>query len=322
MLILDIISLPYHHSLMLTSTQTKYIGRFAPSPTGPLHFGSLITAVASYCIAKQHHGDWLIRIDDLDQPRVVAGMSDTILHQLETFALYWDGEISYQSQHSIRYAEILDQLNQLNLTYPCWCSRKEILASAPHFGIDGPIYPGSCLTNANRKSKKPAVRIKTTQTTTCYQDELQGSVQQVLATDVGDFTLCRGDGVFSYQLAVVVDDHDSGITHIVRGRDLLASTPRQIYLFNCLEFSVPKYTHLPLALNPSGEKISKRHHQVSFFDSKTPQYYLHNALIFLGQSPPVELINLPTEAIVNWAVRHFDVNSIPTNDQNMILNRD
>lgn len=301
-------------------TTHKYVGRFAPSPTGPLHFGSLITAVASYCLAKQHQGQWLIRIDDLDQPRVVAGIADKILHQLDTFGLHWDGPVSYQSNHTKRYAEILDHLDQLKLTYPCWCSRKEILASAPHFGIDGPIYPRTCLNDAVVKDKNPALRLKTTRTPTIYQDHLQGPLEQTLETDVGDFTLCRGDGVFSYQLAVVVDDHDSGITHVVRGRDLLASTPRQIYLFNCLGFSIPCYTHLPLALDPSGEKISKRHHQVAFCGTQTPQYLLHQALTFLGQSPPIELIHHPTETILTWATHHFSMNKIPINDQCISLN--
>ena len=303
-------------------TPHKYVGRFAPSPTGSLHFGSLVTAVASYCLAKQHHGQWLIRIDDLDQPRVVAGMADKILHQLDTFGLHWDGSVAYQSNRTKRYAEVVDCLDQLKLTYPCWCSRKEILASAPHFGIDGPIYPRTCLNNASAKDKNPALRLKTTRTATIYQDSLQGTVQQILATDVGDFTLCRGDGVFSYQLAVVVDDHDSGITHVVRGRDLLASTPRQIYLFNCLGFSIPCYTHLPLALDSSGEKISKRHHQVSFCDTKTPQYYLHQALTFLGQSPPLDLINQPTETILKWAIDHFSIQNIPAKDQLIKLDND
>lgn len=296
-------------------TPHKYIGRFAPSPTGPLHFGSLVTAIASYCLAKQQNGLWLIRVDDLDQPRVVSGMADTILQQLDTFGLHWDGPVSYQSKHSKRYAEIIDHLDQLNLTYPCWCSRKEILASAPHFGIDGPIYPRTCFNNGTAKDKNPALRLKTTHTPTIYRDELQGSVQQILETDVGDFTLCRGDGVFSYQLAVVVDDHDSGITHVVRGRDLLASTPRQIYLFKSLGFNIPRYTHLPLALDPSGEKISKRHHQVSFCDTQTPQYLLYQALTFLGQSPPLELAQLPTQTILTWAIHHFSIGKIPINDQ-------
>jgi glutamyl-Q tRNA(Asp) synthetase len=303
-------------------TPHKYVGRFAPSPTGPLHFGSLVTAIASYCLAKQQNGQWLIRIDDLDQPRVVTGMADKILHQLEAFGLHWDGPITYQSNQTKRYAEILDYLDQLDLTYPCWCSRKEILASAPHFGIDGPIYPRTCLNNASTKDKNPALRLKTTPTPTIYQDDLQGCIQQILETDVGDFTLCRGDGVFSYQLAVVVDDHDSGITHVVRGRDLLASTPRQIYLFNCLDFSVPCYTHLLLALDPSGEKISKRHHQVAFCDSQTPQYFLYQALRFLGQSPPLDLINQPTGIIINWAIRHFSIQNIPVKDQLIKLDND
>lgn len=301
-------------------TPHKYIGRFAPSPTGPLHFGSLVTAVASYCLAKQQNGQWLIRVDDLDQPRVVSGMADKILHQLDTFGLHWDGTVSYQSNHTKRYAEILDHLDQLKLIYPCWCSRKEILASAPHFGIDGPIYPRTCLTDVRVKDNPPALRLKTNHTPTIYQDDLQGSVQQILETDVGDFTLCRGDGVFSYQLAVVVDDHDSGITHVVRGRDLLASTPRQIYLFNCLGFSVPYYTHLPLALDPSGEKISKRHHQVAFCASQTPQYFLYHALTFLGQSPPIDLIQHSTETILTWAIQHFSIGNIPINDQSTSLN--
>lgn len=301
------------------SIKYKHIGRFAPSPTGPLHFGSLITAVASYCIAKQHNGDWLVRIDDLDQPRVVAGMADTILHQLEQFGLQWDGQISFQSHHTKRYAEIVDHLTKHNLTYPCWCSRKEILASAPHFGIDGPIYPRTCLQEVPNKSRTPAMRLKTTHIPTHYTDDIQGPIEQILATEVGDFTLCRSDGVFSYQLAVVIDDHDSGVTHVVRGRDLLASTPRQIYLLKCLNFPVPRYTHLPLALDSTGEKISKRHHHVISAQTKTPQYFLFHALIFLGQSPPIELIHQHPESILNWAIDHFSIQKIPIADQQIQL---
>lgn len=304
---------------MTSASHTKYVGRFAPSPTGPLHFGSLITAVASYCMAKQHQGEWLIRIDDLDQPRVVDGMADTILHQLESFGLFWDGNVSYQSQRTERYAEILNQLEHRKLIYPCWCSRKEILASAPHFGVEGPVYPRSCLKQLNRKASNPAQRLKTTMETTYFKDEIQGDVQQILAKDVGDFTLCRGDGVFSYQLAVVVDDHDCGVTHVVRGRDLLASTPRQIYLFKCLQFPIPTFTHLPLALDISGEKISKRHHQVSQLDAQASQNYLFQSLHFLGQSPPNDLVNSPVETIIQWGVNNFSIDKIPTKDQGIDL---
>ena len=191
-----------------------YVGRFAPSPTGPLHFGSLVAAVASYCDAKANHGRWLVRMEDLDKPREIAGVADTILHQLEEFGFEWDGEILYQSQRSAIYTEAFQQLNAQHLLYPCTCTRKEIADSSQQMGIEGIIYPKTCLTHAPKPHTPSAWRIKTNAKPIQFDDTIQGTISQQLNQAVGDFILKRADGLFAYQLAVVVDDATQGTTHI------------------------------------------------------------------------------------------------------------
>lgn len=299
---------------MNTPSLLPIVGRFAPSPTGSLHFGSVVAALASYCMAKRHHGRWLVRMDDLDQPRVIAGAADTILRQLEALGLHWDDTIIFQSQRTDRYIEVLNHLDGKGLLYPCQCSRKEILASAPHIGEEGPIYPGTCLNRPPQPGSQVAFRLKTAAGSITFKDLIQGQVEQHLAREVGDFTLRRSDGIFAYQLATVIDDHDSGVTQVVRGRDLLSSTPRQVYLHQQLGFALPMYAHVPLALSCHGEKISKRHHQVCFSPTETPQHLLWQAFCFLGQPLPAELAKEPTSTLLEFGCHQFDIKRVPQFD--------
>ncbi|WP_432823127.1 tRNA glutamyl-Q(34) synthetase GluQRS [Trichloromonas sp.] len=285
------------------------IGRFAPSPTGPLHFGSLLAAVGSYCLARQGGGRWLLRIEDLDRPREVAGAADEIMRTLEALALFWDGEVVWQSRRSERYAEILARLDGMGLVFGCTCSRKEILASAPHAGEEGPIYPGTCRSGLAPGRRARAWRLRVPSSQVCLTDGVFGPQSQCLADEVGDFVLRRADGLFAYQLAVVVDDADAGVTQVVRGQDLLTSTPRQVYLQECLRFPHPRYIHLPLALAAEGKKISKRHGAVAVGRDSGEQ--LWQALRFLGQAVPVTLRGAPPAEVLDWGVRYFELARVP-----------
>ena len=287
-----------------------YIGRYAPSPTGPLHFGSLIAAVASYCDAKANAGKWLLRIEDLDKPREITGAANTILQQLETFGFEWDGEIIYQSQRSQYYADALNTLQKQQLIYPCTCTRKEIADSSNQLGIEGLIYPKTCLQHAIKPHAVAAFRIKTNSALISFNDVIQGNICQTLSTDSGDFVLKRADGLFTYQLAVVVDDAAQGVTHIVRGADLLASTPRQIYLQQLLRLTHPIYTHVPIASNAAGEKLSKQT-KAPAIDTRFIGLALFHALDFLGQNPPDEIKNTQPSTIWNWAIPNWKPVNIP-----------
>ncbi len=284
------------------------VGRFAPSPTGPHHFGSLVAAIGSYCLARQASGRWLLRIEDLDTPRVVPGAADHILRTLELCGLEWDGAVLYQSRRVDRYEAALEHLRAAGRIFACGCSRKEVLASAPHVGEEGPLYPGTCRQGIPRGSRPRALRIRVPQKQVCFVDGLFGPREQRLAAVVGDFVLRRADGLFAYQLAVVVDDAESGVTQVVRGADLLTSTPRQIFLQACLGYPSPEYIHLPLALAPGGEKISKRHGAAAI----APGPELWQALRFLGQPIPAEWQSAPAAAIVAWGVEHFSLKRVPT----------
>lgn len=287
------------------------VGRFAPSPTGPLHFGSLVAAVGSYCLARHAGGRWLLRMEDLDPPRVVPGAAAEILTRLEKLALHWDGEIVWQSQRREAYVAALEQLRAKGLLYDCACSRKEILLSAPHPGEEGPIYPGTCRTGLRAGRKQRAVRITVPQHRVCYHDGVFGPFQQVLAEAVGDFVLRRADGLFAYQLAVVVDDAAAGVNQVVRGADLLSSTPRQIFLHACLGTPAPAYVHLPLVLDRSGSKISKRYGRDGQAQDHDPTQLLTWALTFLGQKVPGCLQGAAPAELLQWAVAHFDQRAIP-----------
>lgn len=285
-----------------------YRGRFAPSPTGPLHFGSLVAALASYLEARQQQGEWLLRMEDLDTPRNMPGAADAILRSLEAFGFEWDGVVVYQSERHDLYAAALARLQEGGLVYPCGCTRKEIADSAIH-GIEGAIYPGTCRSGLPPGKTARAWRIRAENRTIGFDDAIQGHVAQNLARDIGDFVLKRADGFYAYQLAVVVDDADQGITHVVRGADLLDSTPRQIYLQQVLGLPAMHYAHIPVVLNAQGEKLSKQT-QAAAVDDRQPATQLWQALDFLQQSPPAAIRNAPLADIWQWADQNWQLSRI------------
>src|ERR1700742_4386809 len=232
-----------------------YTGRFAPSPTGPLHIGSLMAAVGSYLEAKAQGGRWLLRMEDLDPPREVPGAADGILRDLEKLGFKWHGPVLYQSRRRDAYEEALAKLG--SQIFPCACSRSEIADSALA-GIEGPVYPGTCRDGLAPGKTARSLRVRVRSEDIGFDDALQGPIHQDLAKDIGDFVVRRADGCHAYQLAVVVDDAAQGVTHVVRGADLLLSTPRQIHLQTLLGLSHPSYMHLPVAVNAAGEKLSKQ----------------------------------------------------------------
>jgi len=238
----------------------RYRGRFAPSPTGPLHFGSLVAAVASYCDARAARGDWLVRIEDVDLPRSRPGAEASILDALERCGFEWDGSVVRQSERAELYAAALERLRARGLVYECACSRRELEAAAPGAGGER-VYPGTCREGipADRAVRPAhAMRIRVDRARIDFTDRVQGPQAQDLARDVGDFVVRRADGLFAYQLAVVVDDDAQGVTHVVRGADLLVSTPRQIHLQRLLGYAPPSYMHVPIAIDARGEKLSKQ----------------------------------------------------------------
>lgn len=294
----------------------RIVGRFAPSPTGPLHIGSLVAAVGSYAMARRLGGQWLLRIEDLDLPRVVPGIADDMLRTLEALGFRWDGTVVYQSRRLDAYRAALDRLIEQGLAYPCGCSRAEIalIASAPH-GEEGVVYPGICREGLPPEKTERAVRVKVYDEVISFDDCVMGRYSQALSSSCGDFVVQRADGPYAYHLAVVVDDAASGVNQVVRGADLLSSTPRQIYLQKILGYDTPGYCHLPLVMNPDGSKLSKRDSAVSLasgLDSHAKGgELLLTALRFLGQSPPEILRTAPPAEILDWAVACFDPVSIP-----------
>lgn len=287
-----------------------YIGRFAPSPTGPLHFGSLIAAVGGYLEARTQRGRWLLRIDDLDPPREQPGAAAEILRILDHFGFEWDGPVVYQSRRQEAYEEALDRLASAGHTYPCTCSRKEI-AEAGRDGVSGSVYPGTCRNPANRRKNAPvAIRVSVPDRRMCLQDRIQGEYCQNLAADIGDFVLRRRDGLYSYHLAVSVDDAWQNITHIVRGVDLLDSTPRQLYLQALLGLPSPAYAHLPVVVNRDGQKLSKQTFARSLSRDRVNRQ-LWEALRFLGQQPPLELASATVAGVWEWAGAHWSINEVP-----------
>jgi glutamyl-Q tRNA(Asp) synthetase len=286
-----------------------YRGRFAPSPTGPLHFGSLVTAVGSYLEAKSRHGKWLIRIENLDRSRETPGASREILGTLEVFGMEWDGEVIHQSGRSKAYQAALTLLEKQGLIYSCFCSRKEI-ADSSITGIEGPIYPGTCRGNLGNEEQPGARRIRTDNRLIEFKDGVRGRIRQRLERDIGDFVLRRADGLFAYQLAVAVDDAEQGITHVVRGDDLLGSTSRQVYLQKLLGYSTPSYMHLPVVVNAQGEKLSKQTGAAPVTTSD-PVSQLVMAIRFLGQTPPAELAESDVTSFWQWATRNWKPEKIP-----------
>jgi glutamyl-Q tRNA(Asp) synthetase len=287
----------------------RYRGRFAPSPTGPLHFGSLVAAAGSYLEARTRGGDWLVRMEDLDPPRVVPGAADEILRALEACGMRWDGEIVRQRARSDAYHAALHHLREKKLVYPCACSRREIADSAVA-GIEGPVYPGTCRAGLAPGKYARALRIDTRGAAVAFDDALQGRIEHDVEKEFGDFVLLRADDVYAYQLAVVVDDAEQGITDVVRGADLLGSTPRQIYLQRLLGMPQPRYAHLPVAVNAAGEKLSKQTFATPI-DAANPLPALLAALAFLGQRPPRELARATLKELWDWALRNWSLARVP-----------
>lgn len=287
----------------------RYRGRFAPSPTGPLHLGSLVAAVGSYLEAKSCEGEWLVRMEDPDPLRVVPGAADRILATLEAFGFEWDGAVVYQRRRAEAYHAVLHALGRLGRLYPCGCSRREI-ADSGIAGLEGFVYPGTCRNGLAADRAARALRLRTENEVVEFHDALQGRVCQRLADDIGDFVVYRADRVFCYQLAVVVDDAAQAITHVVRGADLLDSTPRQILLQRLLGLPTPMYLHLPVVVNESGEKLSKQT-LAAPVDPKDPLPALVAVLRFLKQNPPEELADGDVAGFWRWALAHWNANALP-----------
>jgi len=286
------------------NTPGRYRGRFAPSPTGPLHFGSLIAAVGSYLDARHHGGEWLLRIEDLDPPREVAGAADAILRTLEAFGMYWDGPVIYQSRRDGIYANALEELARKGYLFDCACTRKEITDSAIRSEA-GLVYPGTCRGGLPPGRRARALRVRTEQRRIELVDRLQGILQQQLDREVGDFIIRRADGLVAYQLAVVVDDADQQITHVVRGADLLDSTPRQLYLQQLLELSTPFYLHLPVAVDADAEKLSKQTFARDVIADRDNSALL-DALTFLNQAVPDSPQDASRDELWQWAIAHWE----------------
>lgn len=287
-----------------------YRGRFAPSPTGPLHFGSLLAALASCVEARRQGGQWLVRMEDIDPPREVTGAADLILRTLERYGFEWDGPVLYQSRRDAAYLAALDELRRSGVLYACRCSRREALEAAAAAHLAPGVYAGTCRGAGHPADGPGALRVCTDGRVIAFADRLQGEQRQHLEREVGDFVVRRADGLWAYQLAVVVDDAAQDITDIVRGSDLLDSTPRQLYLQHLLGLPTPGYLHLPLAVNAAGEKLSKQTYAPALpMDNPLPP--LWQALAFLGQRPPEELLEGDLPALWQWAVAHWNSAVIP-----------
>lgn len=279
-----------------------YIGRFAPTPSGYLHFGSLVAALASYLDARAVGGRWLLRMEDLDPPREVPGAQDAILRTLESYGLEWDGELLRQSDRHAEYAALVERLLQQGLAYACTCSRKQLE------GYHG-IYPGTCR-DAGHAPQNAAIRLRVPNLSYGFIDRVQGEYRQHLGREVGDFVIRRRDGLYAYQLAVVLDDAWQGVSDVVRGADLLDSTPRQLYLQELLGLAQPRYLHVPLIIQPDGNKLGKTYRSPPLpADQAAP--LLVRALRALGQALPRELEHARPPELLAWAVSHWDVERIP-----------
>ena len=287
------------------ATGNPYIGRFAPSPTGPLHFGSLVAAVASYLEARAHNGRWLLRVEDIDPPREQPGATQLILDTLEAYGFEWDGEVIFQSASRPAHDTALEKLLARGLAYPCACSRKD-LADAPR-GPLGTIYPGHCRDGCD--ATEAAIRLRTNDEPISFIDRLQGEQTHCLERESGDFVIRRRDGLIAYQLAVVIDDALEGITEIVRGIDIMDSTPRQIWLQQLLGYPTPSYVHLPVITHPDGDKLSKLTGAPGIpVDEVRPT--LIRALAALQQTPPGELASARLTEIWHWANENWKLKAL------------
>jgi len=299
----------------ISAVKARYRGRFAPSPTGPLHFGSLVAAVGSYLDARRHDGDWLLRVEDVDRPRCVPGAADDILRTLAAFGFEWDEEVVVQSRRDAEYQAAIETLRAGGRLFPCACTRREMADSRvsrnlPLAADGAQVYPGTCRTGLPPGRPARSWRLRVDHDLIAFDDAVQGRVEQDLAREAGDFVVLRADGLFAYQLAVVVDDAAQQVTHVVRGADLLDSTARQILLQRLLDVPTPAYAHLPAAVNAAGEKLSKQT-LAAPLDIGHPRPALLAALRFLGQTPPDVLAGSGVAELWQWAVGHWDVTKVP-----------
>ncbi len=286
----------------MPETPSKYIGRFAPTPSGPLHFGSIIAALGSYLDARANKGLWLVRIDDLDTPRVRAGADDKILHGLDKLGMHWDESILYQSRRQQAYQMAMAELQSRDLLFPCYCSRNQIL---------GKRYPGTCRGRHWETGQRHAIRIRTETGNYTLQDQIQPAYSEDVSADVGDFIIKRSDGIYAYHLAVVVDDAYQNISHMIRGADLMDSCPVQIYLQQQLGLPTPIYAHLPLAITAAGEKISKQYLAEDVLLNSQPGSVLFTCLDFLGQKPDKQLLHGSVDEIIGWAIDNWSLSTVP-----------
>ena len=275
-----------------------YIGRFAPTPSGPLHFGSIVAALASYLDARHNGGKWLLRMEDIDRPRVWTGADRQIIDTLEILGLEWDGAIVYQSERLDQYQQALAKLAHDDLLYRCYCPRKT---------TKGKPYPGTCRTSTGLDDKPHSTRVKTPERSITFDDVIQGRLAGRLNELTGDFILRRSDGLIAYNLAVVIDDAAQGISHIVRGADLLDTTFNQVYLQSVLNLPTPSYAHHPLAVDSYGKKISKQDGASDVLSGVSPEAVLLRALRFLGQEPDPALADADKREILDWAVGHWKI---------------
>jgi glutamyl-Q tRNA(Asp) synthetase len=288
---------------------STYRGRFAPSPTGPLHFGSLVAAVSSYLDARHNQGDWLLRMEDLDPPREIPGAADDILCTLEALGMHWDGPVVYQSQRNHIYEEALATLQDSGHSYGCACTRREIADSSMKAG-SGNVYPGTCRHGITGGRRARSIRVQVYDRTITINDRLQDTLMQPLGRDVGDFIVRRADELFAYQLAVVVDDAEQEISHVVRGADLFDSTPRQVHLQQLLGYPQPAYLHIPVAVNAGNEKLSKQTHAQAINPGNWSTT-LCDVLAFLNQQLPGSVEDASQEEFWQWAIKHWDTGSLP-----------
>lgn len=282
---------------------SRYVGRFAPTPSGYLHFGSLVAAVASYLDARAVGGTWLVRMEDLDPPREMPGAQAAILETLERYGFEWDGPVERQSDRGDVYAAQVEQWLRSGLAYACTCSRKQLE------GSNG-IYPGTCRNAQHDWHGDVALRIRVPELDYRFTDRLQGEFHQHLGREVGDFIIRRRDGLFAYQLAVVLDDAWQGVTDIVRGADLLDNTPRQLYLQELLGIAAPRYLHVPLIIQPDGHKLGKSYRSPPL-DAAQAAPLLVRALKALGQMPPADLLQATPHEALAWGIAHWDATAIP-----------
>lgn len=298
---------------MISAMPPRYVGRFAPSPSGPLHFGSLVAAVGSYLDARAQGGQWLVRMEDLDPPREVPGAAADILDTLAAFGFDWDGPVLRQSTREGAYRTALESLSAAGLIYPCGCTRREIADSRPGAApLAGElVYPGTCRNGLPPGRQARALRIRVDDQPIGFDDGVQERLaEHSLTMTVGDFVVRRADGPFAYQLAVVVDDGEQGITDVVRGADLIDSTPRQIHLQRALGLPTPRYLHLPVVLDPAGEKLSKQTFATPL-DRSAPERAIVRALAFLGQQRPPGDIAASIDSLWPWAIAHWRRDGIP-----------